>query len=393
MTQNYLTYVISLPPSSLPMLRHVVQNALREKSKKQQQKQPHWLDYSVAKFGQQLVDDIKSVLKVLVLFLPLPLYWALFDQQGSRWTFQATRMTGDLGFYTIKPDQMQVVNPTLILMFIPIFDWIVYPLLERVGIKRPLQKLSIGGFLAALAFIVSGILETQLEKTYAQLPEPTESQMRIFNGFSCDFGVKTTDIIDIGGFETKLLGPLGMYPDLKPSEFKKKGGVKLDRESVMKSFTFKSNNCARDITKNLTLHAGKADTFFLLNDKTDPTKVEIQYHMQNIEKTKSGDAKVLLLLNLKSKTVLKLIDGSGKTAKTINETVQNIQEHEIVPEKYSIFSDDVKLGDVELKEGGVYTLIVSEKSEGDIQIKLHLTTVPNSIHMVRIQYMKFAYSW
>lgn len=79
-----------------------------------------------------------------MLYLPLPFFWALFDQQGSRWTFQATRMDGDVGFYTIKPDQMQVVNPLLILIFIPLYEVAFYPVLNLIGVRRPLQKLTGG---------------------------------------------------------------------------------------------------------------------------------------------------------------------------------------------------------------------------------------------------------
>ena len=32
-----------------------------------------------------------------------------------------------LGSYLIKPDQMQIVNPLLILALIPIFDQLIYP--------------------------------------------------------------------------------------------------------------------------------------------------------------------------------------------------------------------------------------------------------------------------
>ena len=50
--------------------------------------------------------------------------------QGSRWTFQATRMNGDTFGFVILPDMMQVSNPVLILAFIPIFDYIIYPILS-----------------------------------------------------------------------------------------------------------------------------------------------------------------------------------------------------------------------------------------------------------------------
>ena len=41
--------------------------------------------YTVAKgkYSAQLIADTKILLKLLVLYLPLPIYWALFDQQVS----------------------------------------------------------------------------------------------------------------------------------------------------------------------------------------------------------------------------------------------------------------------------------------------------------------------
>ena len=48
----------------------------------------HWMDVSKKEYGHELVEDVKSLLGVLVLFIPVPIWWALFDQTGSRWTFQ-----------------------------------------------------------------------------------------------------------------------------------------------------------------------------------------------------------------------------------------------------------------------------------------------------------------
>ena len=48
----------------------------------------HWMDVSKKEFGHELVEDVKAMLRVLVLFIPVPIWWALFDQTGSRWTFQ-----------------------------------------------------------------------------------------------------------------------------------------------------------------------------------------------------------------------------------------------------------------------------------------------------------------
>ena len=45
------------------------------------EKRKHWLDFASDKFDKQLIEDIKRVLSVLVLFLPIPFFWTLFDQQ------------------------------------------------------------------------------------------------------------------------------------------------------------------------------------------------------------------------------------------------------------------------------------------------------------------------
>lgn len=46
------------------------------------------LDYSIEKYGTELVGDIRRLGRILVLYLPLPLFWTLYDQKGSRWTIQ-----------------------------------------------------------------------------------------------------------------------------------------------------------------------------------------------------------------------------------------------------------------------------------------------------------------
>ncbi|KAJ8933227.1 hypothetical protein NQ318_010050 [Aromia moschata] len=51
-------------------------------------KYDHWLDYARGKFSNKLIEDMKIMSSILLLYTPLPIFWSLFDQQGSRWTFQ-----------------------------------------------------------------------------------------------------------------------------------------------------------------------------------------------------------------------------------------------------------------------------------------------------------------
>lgn len=45
---------------------------------------------------EKMKRDTKYVLQVVVIFLPIPFFWALFDQQGSRWTLQAIQLDGNI---------------------------------------------------------------------------------------------------------------------------------------------------------------------------------------------------------------------------------------------------------------------------------------------------------
>jgi len=127
-------------------------------------KREHWLDNADDTYDNKLIEDIKATLRVLLLFVPLPVFWALYDQQGSQWTLQATRMNGEIGNFVILPDQLQAVNPLLIIIFIPIFETCIYPIFAKIHlINTPLKKLVVGGLLASLAFVAAGIVDLELE--------------------------------------------------------------------------------------------------------------------------------------------------------------------------------------------------------------------------------------
>lgn len=76
-------------------------------------------------------------------------------------------MNGDIGIYKLEADQMQLADPLLNLIFIPLFDVAIYPILKLVGIRRPLQKITVGGFLASFAFLCSMTVQLKIE----QLPD------------------------------------------------------------------------------------------------------------------------------------------------------------------------------------------------------------------------------
>ncbi|VDL78443.1 unnamed protein product [Nippostrongylus brasiliensis] len=78
---------------------------------------------------KSFIDDVKSLLRVLIMFLPVPMFWALYDQQGSVWLIQGIQMDCRLSSTVLfLPDQVQTLNAVLILLFIPLFQIVIYPL-------------------------------------------------------------------------------------------------------------------------------------------------------------------------------------------------------------------------------------------------------------------------
>lgn len=158
-----------------------IKNRYKHRSNRYPKRQ-HWMDWSEEKYDKLLIAQIKMVLKVLFLYIPLPMFWTLFDQKGSRWTLQATTMDGNFGLLVIQPDQMQTVNPILILTLVPIMDSVIYPLIKKCGLNfTPLKRMTVGMFMAAIAFVCAAVVQLQIDKTLPVFPTASQSQLRLLN--------------------------------------------------------------------------------------------------------------------------------------------------------------------------------------------------------------------
>jgi hypothetical protein len=63
---------------------HFLQHAIREWwSRRKHEKLDSVLDYAKGRFGERFVDDVKALQGVVYVFLPVPVFWSLFDQQVS----------------------------------------------------------------------------------------------------------------------------------------------------------------------------------------------------------------------------------------------------------------------------------------------------------------------
>jgi len=111
-------------------------------------------------FGEE---GLSAILKLLPLYLFVSIFWCLYDQTASAWVLQAEKMDRQWLGIAWSSSQIQAANPILVLLMIPLFSYVVYPLLNRVLTLTPLRKMAIGFYVMVIAFGISGWIESQLE--------------------------------------------------------------------------------------------------------------------------------------------------------------------------------------------------------------------------------------
>ncbi|XP_054276749.1 peptide transporter family 1-like [Macrosteles quadrilineatus] len=463
---------------------HALKSKLRSKETRD-----HWLDHADEKFSKSLISDTKAAFQVLFLFLPMPVFWALYDQQGSSWKFQATRMNGSLGWFTIKPDQMQDINPLLIMVFIPcwfaikpdqmqdinsllimvfipslltkssyfprapagsskppssrwkfqatrmngslgwftikpdqmqdinsllimgsswkfqatrmngslgwftikpdqmqdinpllimvfipLFDIVIYPWLAKYRLlERPLQRFTVGGLLAAVAFAMSAVLECNLETTYPVLPSHGLAQLRIFNGLECDVA-----------FTLPMDPRSGVIPALDALQLT---SIPLEGEAEYELRFMTAANCSefrnRRFHGRVVLQEAKATSVFLHTIKGVPV-VSTVNETDEIDKTDLENPRLRVLHSLRpfqsefwlsQHKYHEMFEFEKDTFSTPYKSVVETGSFTAMLANRTVY------GDIKLGPAGIYTLILHSHNNFTIGHVIEVTP-PNSVHML-----------
>lgn len=179
------------------------------------------------KFGVEASEGPPAVLRIILVFSMVSVFWALFDQHSSTWIEQAKQMNLGLTFPSwtgravlfsvvagaayggtalllwvsnkalpnklhkavgavagvsilgaltsdllagrmetiqLQASQIAALNPLMVMIIIPFLNLGVYaPLAKRGIIIKPLQKMTMGMFLTAVSFAVAALLQIQVE--------------------------------------------------------------------------------------------------------------------------------------------------------------------------------------------------------------------------------------
>lgn len=186
-----------------------------------------FFDTAREKFGVDGAEGPPAVLRIMLVFSMVSVFWALFDQHASTWIEQARQMertlsvpamssqvavygtvllalyggawllawvanrpfpkqasiavggviglavviagamdfsSGERVTVELQAAQISALNPLMVMMIIPLLNVALYKPLEKRGITiKPLQKMTVGMFLAAAAFGVAALVQERME--------------------------------------------------------------------------------------------------------------------------------------------------------------------------------------------------------------------------------------
>jgi POT family proton-dependent oligopeptide transporter len=106
---------------------------------------------------------LRAILGLAPIYILVAMFWSLFDQTASAWVLQAEKMDNVVFGVTVLSSQVQAANPFLILLLVPLFSYVIYPLIGRVYPLTPLRKIGLGMFLTIGAFSISAIIEQAIQ--------------------------------------------------------------------------------------------------------------------------------------------------------------------------------------------------------------------------------------
>jgi POT family proton-dependent oligopeptide transporter len=133
------------------------------------------------RFTDEEVDGARAATRVAGVFALIPFFWALWDQNSTSWVIQGDKMTpyifsegvlnmpivgGVIRFIIgdrIAAEQMQSMNALLVMLMVPLFTLLVFPLFEKIGTRvTTLRRISTGLFMAGASFGLIALIEQKV---------------------------------------------------------------------------------------------------------------------------------------------------------------------------------------------------------------------------------------
>jgi proton-dependent oligopeptide transporter, POT family len=108
-------------------------------------------------------DNLKSVANLFILVPFAAMFWALWNQNFSSWVLQAEKMDRVIFGQEWLPAQIQTANPVFVLIMLPLFSYVIYPILEKFVTLTPLRKIGLGLFTILIVFLQIAWIQMRID--------------------------------------------------------------------------------------------------------------------------------------------------------------------------------------------------------------------------------------
>jgi POT family proton-dependent oligopeptide transporter len=116
-------------------------------------------------WDNQFVEDLKKSLRACKVFLFYGFYWALYNNMTDSFIIQGMHMERPKW---LTSEQLNVVNSLVLVILLPIFDYIIFPGIRKANIKLgPLRRICIGFTLCTIAMALAAVFQSRV---YASEP-------------------------------------------------------------------------------------------------------------------------------------------------------------------------------------------------------------------------------
>jgi POT family proton-dependent oligopeptide transporter len=119
----------------------------------------------MSRFGREFFkpENLKALGNLLILVPFAAMFWALWQQNFSSWVLQADKLDRSLFGHEWLPAQIQTANSVFVLVWLPIFSYVIYPVVGRIVQLTPLRKFGGGLFMVLCAFLMVAWIQKRLD--------------------------------------------------------------------------------------------------------------------------------------------------------------------------------------------------------------------------------------
>jgi POT family proton-dependent oligopeptide transporter len=119
---------------------------------------PSWMT-----FDDLWVEEVRRGYKACYVFLLFPFYWLCYSQISGNMVSQGATMT----LNGVPNEIPQNLDPLSIIIFVPVFEYGLYPALRKMGIKfTALKKIFTGFLMASAGMISAAVLQYYIYQTF-----------------------------------------------------------------------------------------------------------------------------------------------------------------------------------------------------------------------------------